>query len=215
MATNIAPAVEAIESETMRRVGRRLIPLLMVCYFAAYLDRVNVGFAALTMNQALGLSSAIFGIGSGIFFLGYLTLEIPGALLVERWSARKWFARILITWGLISAGTAFVRTPMQFYTVRFLLGVAEAGFFPGIIVYFTHWFPMKERALAMSGLVVAIPISLAIGAPVSALSGPVIRKRVVVRISMLNGAGTIASCDGARPVGPAPVSGNRPLVTKA
>jgi len=152
-----------------RKVAWRIMPLVILLYLVAYLDRANVGFAKLRMARDLQFSDEVFGLGIGIFFLGYLTLEIPGALLVERWSARKWFARILITWGLISACTAFVRTPMQFYVVRFLLGVAEAGFFPGIIVYFTHWFPMRERALAMSGLVVAIPFSLAIGAPVSAL----------------------------------------------
>jgi ACS family tartrate transporter-like MFS transporter len=145
------------------------MPLVILLYFVAYLDRANVGFAKLRMARDLQFSDEVFGFGIGIFFLGYLILEIPGALLVERWSARKWFARILVTWGLISACTAFVRTPMEFYVARFMLGVAEAGFFPGIIVYFTHWFPMRDRGRAMSGLVVAIPISLAIGAPVSAL----------------------------------------------
>ena len=111
----------------------------------------------------------LFGLGIGIFFIGYLILEIPGALLVERWSARKWFARILISWGLVSALTAFVKTPLQFYLARFFLGVAEAGFFPGIIVYFTHWFTSGDRARALSGLIIAVPFSLAIGAPVSAL----------------------------------------------
>ncbi len=152
-----------------RKVAWRIMPLVILLYFAAYLDRANVGFAKLRMARDLQFSDEVFGLGIGIFFIGYLTLEIPGALLVERWSARKWFARILITWGLISACTALVKTPMQFYVARFMLGVAEAGFFPGIIVYFSHWFPMRERAMAMSGLVVAIPISLAIGAPVSAL----------------------------------------------
>ena len=110
MAPNMAPAVEAIESATMRRVGRRLIPLLMICYFAAYLDRVNVCFAALTMNKALGLSAAIFGIGSGIFFLGYFLFEVPSNLILEKVGARRWIARILITWGIISGITAFVNT---------------------------------------------------------------------------------------------------------
>ncbi|MFN0172416.1 MAG: MFS transporter [Bryobacteraceae bacterium] len=161
---------DAARSATLRRkVAWRIMPLVILLYLVAYLDRANVGFAKLRMARDLQFSDEVFGLGIGIFFLGYLTLEIPGALLVEHWSARKWFARILITWGLISAGTAFVQTPMQFYSVRFLLGVAEAGFFPGIIVYFTHWFPVRERALAMSGLVVAIPFSLAIGAPLSAL----------------------------------------------
>lgn len=152
-----------------RKVAWRIMPLVILLYLVAYLDRANVGFAKLRMAKDLGFSDAVFGLGIGIFFIGYLTLEIPGALLVERWSARKWFARILITWGLISACTAFVTTPLQFYSVRFLLGVAEAGFFPGIVVYFTHWFPMRERARAMSGLVVAVPFSLAVGAPLSAL----------------------------------------------
>jgi len=142
-----------VEQRALRRkVALRIMPLIILMYFAAY----------------LGFSDAVYGFGIGIFFLGYLTLEIPGALLVERWSARKWFARILITWGFISAATAFVTTPNEFCFARFLLGVAEAGFFPGVVVYFTHWFPSQERARAMSGLVLAIPISLAIGAPLSA-----------------------------------------------
>ncbi|MCC6391868.1 MAG: MFS transporter [Bryobacterales bacterium] len=152
-----------------RKVAWRILPLVILLYFAAYLDRANVGFAKLRMARDLQFSEEVFGLGIGVFFLGYLILEIPGALLVERWSARKWFARILVSWGLVSAATAFVRTPAQFYAARFLLGVAEAGFFPGIIVYFTHWFPMRERAGALSRMIVAIPVSLALGAPVSAL----------------------------------------------
>ena len=152
-----------------RKVAWRILPLVICLYLVAYLDRANVGFAKLRMARDLQFSEEVFGLGIGIFFLGYLLLEIPGALLVERWSARKWFARILITWGFLSAATAFVETPTQFNVVRFLLGVAEAGFFPGIIVYFTHWFPMRDRARAMSGFIVAIPVSLALGAPLSAL----------------------------------------------
>jgi ACS family tartrate transporter-like MFS transporter len=152
-----------------RKVAWRILPLVILLYLVAYLDRANVGFAKLRMQKDLGFSDEVFGLGIGIFFLGYLLLEIPGALLVERWSARKWFARILITWGMISAATAFVKTPMEFNVARFLLGVAEAGFFPGIIVYFTHWFPLRDRARAMSGFIVAVPFSLALGAPVSAL----------------------------------------------
>ena len=150
-----------------RRVAWRILPISILLYFAAYLDRANVGFAKLRMARDLGFSEEVFGLGIGIFFIGYLTLEVPGALLVERWSARKWFARILLTWGLISAATAFVETPAQFYAARFFLGVAEAGFFPGLVVYLTHWFPMERRARAMSGFIVAIPLSLALGAPVS------------------------------------------------
>lgn len=152
-----------------RKVAWRILPLVILLYLAAYLDRANVGFAKLRMARDLGFSEEIFGLGIGIFFFGYLALEIPGALLVERWSARKWFARILITWGFLSAATALVQTPGQFYFVRFMLGVAEGGFFPGLIVYFTHWFPLRDRARAMSGFMVAIPISLALGAPASAL----------------------------------------------
>jgi ACS family tartrate transporter-like MFS transporter len=161
--------LDAIAISALRRkVAWRILPLIILLYLVAYLDRANVGFAKLRMAKDLGFSEEVFGLGLGIFFIGYLTLEIPGALLVERWSARKWFARILITWGFLSAATAFVRTPMEFYVARFLLGVAEAGFFPGIIVYFTHWFPMQERARAMSGFIVAVPLSLALGAPLSA-----------------------------------------------
>src|SRR4051812_36618859 len=160
----------AIDSSALRRkVAWRVLPLVFLIYIVAYLDRANVGFAKLRMANDLKFSEEVFGLGIGIFFIGYLILEIPGALLVERWSARKWFARILISWGFISALTAFVRTPMQFYVARFLLGVAEAGFFPGIIVFFTHWFASRDRARALSGLIMAVPFSLALGAPVSGL----------------------------------------------
>ena len=152
-----------------RKVAWRILPLVFLLYIVAYLDRANVGFAKLRMASDLHFSDAVYGLGIGIFFIGYLLLEIPGALLVERWSARKWFARILISWGLISALTAFVTTPMQFNVARFFLGVAEAGFFPGVIVYFTHWFTSQDRTRALSGLVMAVPFSLALGAPVSAL----------------------------------------------
>ena len=160
----------AVNFDALRRkVAWRVLPLVFLLYIVAYLDRANVGFAKLRMADDLKFSEGVFGLGIGIFFIGYLILEIPGALLVERWSARKWFARILITWGFISALTAFVRTPTEFYIARFLLGVAEAGFFPGIIVYFTHWFTDRDRARALSGLVMAVPFSLALGAPVSAV----------------------------------------------
>ena len=152
-----------------RKVAWRILPLVVVLYIVSYLDRANVAFAKLRMGEALGFSEGVVGFGIGVFFIGYLFLEIPGALLVERWSARKWFARILVTWGVISAATAFVTTPAQFYWARFFLGVAEAGFFPGIIVYFTHWFVQKDRSRALSGLLVAVPLSLALGAPVSSL----------------------------------------------
>jgi ACS family tartrate transporter-like MFS transporter len=152
-----------------RKLAWRILPLIFLLYVIAYLDRANVGFARLRMSEALDwLSDDVFGWGTGIFFAGYLILEIPGALLVEHWSARKWFARILITWGICSMAVAFVQTPMQFYLARFLLGLAEAGFFPGVIVYFTHWFPRADRARALSGLVFGVPVSLAIGSQLSA-----------------------------------------------
>jgi MFS transporter, ACS family, tartrate transporter len=147
-----------------RKVAWRIIPLLFLLYIVCYLDRANVGFAKLQMSKLPGFTEEVFGWGFGIFFVGYLVLEIPGALLVEHWSARKWFARILVTWGFCSMGMALVRTPYQFYLARFLLGLAEAGFFPGVIVYFTHWFPRAERGRALAGLVLAVPVSLVVGA---------------------------------------------------
>ncbi|MBI3416070.1 MAG: MFS transporter [Verrucomicrobia bacterium] len=160
----------AVSPDDLRRkVAWRVLPFVFLLYIVAYLDRANVGFAKLAMADDLKFSEAVFGFGFGIFFIGYLVLEIPGALLVEHWSARKWFARILISWGVCSALTALVHTPMQFYVARFVLGVAEAGFFPGIIVYFTHWFASRDRARALSGLVMAVPFSLALGAPASGM----------------------------------------------
>ena len=159
-----------IDSGALRKkVAWRVLPLVFMLYIVSYLDRANVAFAKLRMAGDLKFTEGVFGLGISVFFIGYLFLEIPGALLVERWSARKWFSRILITWGCISALTAFVQTPTQFYLVRFFLGVAEAGFFPGIIVYFTHWFAQEDRTRALSGLLMAVPFSLALGAPVSAL----------------------------------------------
>jgi ACS family tartrate transporter-like MFS transporter len=146
------------------KVAWRTIPLLFLCYIIAYLDRANAGFVKPQMQESLGFGDDVFGWAFGIFFVGYLVLEIPGALLVEHWSARKWFARILITWGLCSMALALVRTAWQFYLARFLLGLAEAGFFPGVVVYLTHWFPRAERGRAMAALVLAIPICLALGA---------------------------------------------------
>lgn len=151
----------------MRKVSRRIVPLIFVLYVVAYIDRANVGFAKLRMQDDLKFSEAVFGYGIGIFFIGYLLLEIPGALLVEHWSARKWFSRILISWGLCSMAMAFVKTPNQFYVARFLLGLAEAGFYPGVIVYFTHWFPRADRARALSGMILGVPASLALGAVVT------------------------------------------------
>src|SRR6476659_7087766 len=158
---------DAVARSVRRKVALRTLPLLFAMYVVAYLDRANAGFAKLRMQDELQFSDPVFGLGFGLFFVGYLVLEIPGALLVERWSARKWFARILVSWGFCSMAMALVRTPTQFYLARFLLGLAEAGFFPGVIVYFTHWFPRPDRARAMTGMLVGIPISLSLGARVS------------------------------------------------
>ncbi len=158
------------QKNVIRKVVRRTVPLLFVLYIIAYLDRANAGFAKLQMMEKLkdqGFTNEVFGNGFSIFFWGYLLLEIPGALLVEHWSARKWFTRIMVTWGLCSMGMALVKTPYQFYSARFLLGLAEAGFFPGVIVYLTHWFPKADRARAMAGLVLGIPISMGLGAKVT------------------------------------------------
>jgi ACS family tartrate transporter-like MFS transporter len=165
----VSPATTiAVDPHALRRkLMWRIVPLMFVLYVIAYLDRANAGFAKLQMQKELGFDDDVFGWGFGIFFVGYLLLEIPGALLVEHWSARKWFARILLTWGVCSMALSLVRTPGQFYLARFLLGVAEAGFFPGIIVYFTHWFPRADRGRAMMGLVFGVPVSLALGATVS------------------------------------------------
>ncbi len=141
----------------------RLLPLLFLCYAIAYVDRINVALAKLRMTEDLaGFDNAVIGFGVGIFFWGYLLLEIPGTLLVERWSARKWFCRIMVSWGIVAALTAFVKTPWQFYGVRVLLGVAEAGFFPGVIVYLTHWFPQRDRAKALSWFFIATPVAQAV-----------------------------------------------------
>jgi MFS family permease len=157
----------ALERQTMAKVTRRLIPLLMVCYFTAYLDRVNVGFAALTMNKALGFSAAVFGLGSGIFFVGYFLFEIPSNLILARVGARRWIARILVTWGIISGLTAFVWGEWSFYGIRFVLGLAEAGFYPGIILYLTWWFPSYYRSRIIGIFMTAIPISVILGSIVS------------------------------------------------
>ncbi|QIJ77516.1 MFS transporter [Methylobacterium sp. NI91] len=151
------------------KVARRLLPFLMLCYFFAYLDRVNVGFAALTMNRDIGLSATAYGLGAGLFFLGYVAFEVPSNLILERVGARIWIARIMVTWSLISASTAFVTGEWSFYLVRILLGLAEAGFFPGIILYLTYWFPAAQRAGIVGTFMMAVPLSAAIGAPLSGL----------------------------------------------
>src|SRR6202163_300509 len=151
------------------KVARRLLPFAFVLYIVAYLDRANVGFAKLAMTADLSFSEAVFGLGSGIFFLGYFLLEIPGALIVERWSARKWIARIMISWGLVTVLMAFIHTAHQFYLVRFFVGAAEAGFLPGVIVYLTHWFRYEDRGKAVAFFYAANPLSYVIGSPIAGL----------------------------------------------
>jgi len=158
---------ETIEVNTMRIVTRRIVPFLMLLYFVAYLDRVNVGFAAITMNEDLGLSQAAFGFGAGIFFLGYFLFEVPSNLALHRVGARIWIARIMLTWGIISGAMAFAEGPISFYVLRFMLGVAEAGFFPGIILYLSYWFPGRYRAGIIAMFMAAVPISIALGSPLS------------------------------------------------
>jgi MFS transporter, ACS family, tartrate transporter len=170
--------MDPIETRTIAKVSLRLVPFLIVCYFVAYLDRVNVGFAALTKNKALGLDSTAFGLGAGVFFLAYFVFEVPSNLLLERFGARKWIARIMLTWGLLSGLMAFIppiatatgsSTTSVFYMIRIALGAAEAGFFPGIIFYLTLWFPAIYRARIIGYFMAAIPLSSVIGAPVSGL----------------------------------------------
>jgi MFS transporter, ACS family, tartrate transporter len=170
--------MNALETSTLAKVTKRLVPFLIVCYFVAYLDRVNVGFAALTMNQDLGLSQTAFGFGAGIFFIAYFIFEVPSNLLLERFGARKWIARIMLSWGLLSGLMAFIPdiaratglgNENSFYLIRVLLGAAEAGFFPGIIFYLTLWFPAEYRARIVGYFMAAIPLSTVIGAPVSGL----------------------------------------------
>jgi MFS transporter, ACS family, tartrate transporter len=167
-----------MEARTVGKVSARLIPFLIACYFVAFLDRVNVGFAALTMNKALGLTATMFGFGSGVFFLAYFLFELPSNLLLDRFGARRWIARIMVSWGILSALTAFIpgiaratgfSTETTFYVLRALLGLAEAGFFPGIIFYLTLWFPSAYRGRIIGVFMAAVPLSSAIGAPISGL----------------------------------------------
>jgi ACS family tartrate transporter-like MFS transporter len=154
---------------TMAKVAWRLLPFLILCYVVNYLDRVNVGFAALTMNRALGFTATVFGLGAGVFFIAYIAGEVPSNLLMQRFGARRWIARIMITWGIISGLMATVSGEASFYGLRFLLGLAEAGFFPGIILYLTWWFPSEYRGRIIGLFMVAAPLSGVFGAPVSGL----------------------------------------------
>src|SRR6266404_7593635 len=164
---HMIPAIPDVGVRTRRRIAWRLLPFVFLLYLVAYLDRANVSFAALKMNLDLGFSDRIYGLGVAMFFVGYVLFEIPGAIIVERWSAGKWMARIMIAWGLITIRTAFVHTPRQFYIVRFLVGLSEASFFPGIIVYLTHWFRASDRAKAIAFFYTGVPTSTVVGSLVA------------------------------------------------
>ena len=153
--------------EVLSRAAWRLIPFMCLMYVASFLDRVNISFAALTMNQDLGFSAQVFGVGAGIFFIGYFLFEIPSNLMLEKIGARIWMCRIMVSWGLISMATAFVKTAFAFYVLRFLLGLAEAGLYPGMILYMTYWFPQATRARFISLFLAAVPAASVIGAPFS------------------------------------------------
>jgi len=156
-----------LERATMKRVTWRLLPFLLLLYIISWLDRVNVGFAKLQMNSDLGMSETAYGFGAGIFFLAYAACEIPSNLMLVRFGARRWIARIMITWGLISAGMMFVQGELSFYMMRLLLGAAEAGFLPGIVYYLSQWFPRPQRAKAVSWFMIGIPLSIVFGGPLS------------------------------------------------
>src|SRR3974390_3235254 len=149
----------SIGRSALRKASLRLIPLIGIAYGVAYTDRVNISFAALQMNRDLGFTASAYGLGAGLFFLSYAACEIPSNLLLVRFGARRWLARIMLTWGLLAAGMMFVRTPMQFYIVRFFLGMAEAGFFPGVVFYLSQWFPASMRARTISRFYIALPLS--------------------------------------------------------
>jgi ACS family tartrate transporter-like MFS transporter len=168
MASTEQPARTALEAAAMRRVTVRIVPFLMLCYFVSFLDRVNLGFAALQMVHDLRLSPIVFGLGGGIFFISYFLFEVPSNLLLEKVGARRWIARIMITWGIIAGTMALVVGPTSLYVTRFLLGAAEAGFFPGVILYLTYWFPSRYRARVIGLFTVAIPLSSFLGSPLSA-----------------------------------------------
>lgn len=157
-----------IEKRTLRSISWRIVPFIMLLYFVAYIDRVNIGFAALTMKEDLGFTASMLGFGAGIFFWGYFLFEVPSNIVLHKVGARLWIARVMVTWGIISGAMAFVESATSFYVMRFLLGAAEAGFFPGIILYLSYWFPARHRAGVTAFFMAAAPISTALGSPISA-----------------------------------------------
>ena len=168
MQTGLPDPASQFEATTIRRVTLRLLPFLMVCYFVSFVDRVNLGFAALQMVRDLNLSATVFGLGGGVFFLSYFLFEVPSNLVLARVGARLWIARIMISWGVLAMAMALVTGPRSLYAMRFLLGAAEAGFFPGVMLYLTYWFPSEYRARIIALFTVAIPVSGFLGSPISA-----------------------------------------------
>jgi MFS transporter, ACS family, tartrate transporter len=168
MPTSVPMRERTVEARTIRKVALRIVPFLMICYFVSFVDRVNLGFAALDMVRDLRLSPTVFGFGGGIFFLSYFLCEVPSNLLLAQVGARRWIARIMLTWGIFAGAMALVTGPRSLYLMRFLLGAAEAGFFPGVILYITYWFPAEYRARIIGWFTVAIPVSSFLGSPISA-----------------------------------------------
>lgn len=156
-----------IETRVVKKVARRIIPFLGVAYFVNYLDRTNIGLAKLTMSDELGLTETMFGLASGLFFIGYLLFEVPSNLALHKFGARRWIARIMVSWGIVAAAMAFVPTAGWLYGLRIVLGIAEAGFFPGVLLYMTMWFPRAYRVRLMGLFMLALPVSSALGAPLS------------------------------------------------
>jgi MFS transporter, ACS family, tartrate transporter len=167
LASETTTAAVPIDTGTIHKLKIRLLPFLFVLYVVAFIDRINIGFAALTMNKELAITSQQFGLIAGIFFIGYVIFEVPSNLLLHKIGARIWIARILLSWGIVAMATGFVQSVAQFYVVRFLLGVAEAGFFPGIVLYLTYWFRQQERAHAIALFMTALPVASILGAPLS------------------------------------------------
>jgi len=165
--TTAGDAAESVGPTTLSKVGWRLLPFLLLLYVVAWLDRVNIGFAALQMNADMGFSNTVYGFGAGVFFIGYALFEVPSNLILARVGARLWIARIMVTWGIVSVAMMFISGPTSFYVLRFLLGVAEAGFLPGIIYYLGNWYPAKDRARAVSWFMLAIPLSTVVGGPLA------------------------------------------------
>jgi ACS family tartrate transporter-like MFS transporter len=167
MTNGVDACTGSVDIKTIRKVRLRIIPFIFILFVVAYLDRINIGFAALTMNRELGITSQQFGLVAGMFFFGYFIFEIPSNLLLHKIGARIWIARILITWGVVAMLTGFVRSVHQLYVLRFLLGLAEAGYFPGMLLYITYWFRRREQAMAIAMLLMAIPVTSILGAPIS------------------------------------------------